>query len=152
VNTKHEIIIRSDTGVPDALLAVLGTTYSPEKVKQASAQGAKIRIVVTTPWPKLKKLKPKVVIAPSLLEELHGLAGDSDALESKISKLNGPQILRIGEILGIPMPKSGKTEALRARLFGSLRSKSIWKGISGEKSPKPIPPAVKAGMVNLRES
>jgi hypothetical protein len=107
----------------------LNSTYSSQEVEQAIAQGAKVQISIVTPWPKPKK---PTVIEPALLDELHRLVIDAEALETKIAELNGPQILKIGEILGIPMSKNAKTEALRARLFGSLRSEAVWRGISGQ--------------------
>ncbi|MCE0523028.1 MAG: hypothetical protein LV480_08970 [Methylacidiphilales bacterium] len=152
MNTKHEIIIGSETGASDALLAVLGATYSPEKVKQATVQGAKIRIMITTPWPRPKKLKSEVIVAPTLLEELQRLKGNADALELKISKLKGPQLLKIGEILGIPMPKRGRTESLRERLFGSLRSESIWNAIAGRNSTRSVSTDNHASTMRLNES
>lgn len=118
---------------------MLNSIYSFQEVEQAVAQGAKIEVTLTSPWPKPKKPKAETVIEPALLEELHRLNTNAEALEAKIADLNGPQILKIGVMLGIPMSKNAKTEALRARLFGSLRSEAVWRGISGQGLDAAVP-------------
>jgi hypothetical protein len=132
LKTKRDIIVQPGATPSSELLAVLNSTYGSQEVEQAIAQGAKVHVSIVTPWPKPKKPKAEPVIEPALLDELHRLIINAEALETKIAELNGPQILKIGEMLGIPMSKNAKTEALRARLFGSLRSEAVWRGISGQ--------------------
>jgi hypothetical protein len=132
VKPTQEIIIHAGQTPPPEIVAVLNATYAEEEVADALRQGAKLKLSLVTPWPKPKIKKPDPTISPELILELKSLSPDADRLEKRIEDLSGPQILKIGKMLGIPMAQSAKTTGLRARLFGSLRSESVWKAISGQ--------------------
>jgi hypothetical protein len=134
VKPTHEIIIEAGQNPPSEIVAVLNATYTENEVADALRHGAKLKLSLVIPWPKPKIKKPDPTISAELIAELKSLASDSDRLEKRIEDLTGPQILKIGKILGIPMSQSAKTTGLRARLFGSLRSESVWKAISGQET------------------
>jgi hypothetical protein len=127
--TSKNIIVRAGDSVPSELQEVLGK----ELVRVAQQKGAKIRIVVTTPFPKAQRtLKPRTEIDESFLSRLQSLSVDPDRLDREVHTLSKAQLLRLAELSGLPMSKSAKIESLRAQLVNSLRSTEIWRRISGE--------------------
>jgi hypothetical protein len=103
-------------------------------------RGARVRIITTSPWPKLPKIpKLKILINDDYVTRLKLLAVDESVLEREVHQLNGPQILQLGQLIGIPLAKNSKLDSLRAQLINSLRSEIVWRGISG--ALPPIPPS-----------
>ena len=98
--------------------------------------GARVKIISTSPWPKpIKAPKPRVYVDGNYVARLKSLAADESALEREVGLLNGPQILHLGQIIGIPIAKNAKLASLRAQLINSLRSEIVWHGISGTAQP-----------------
>jgi hypothetical protein len=137
---QHDFIIKPGQQLELELALFLAKRFNPEEIENAVKHGAKLRFSLITPWPKPKKPKCEIVVDPAVLAELQSLVPRPDALEARIAELSGPQILKIGAMLGIPMLRTAKLEGLRARLFGSLRSETVWKGISGQISANEVPP------------
>ena len=78
-------------------------------------------------------MQPKSIPA---VERFKALATDEAQLETELSKFGAPEILKIADLLEIPMSKSSKVESLRAQLLKSLRSEIVWKSIAGQSAPK----------------
>lgn len=123
---------------PDDLRILLEQLFSPAECKTFAEHGARLRLITTCPWPRLPKVpKPKPVIDADCVTRLKTLAQDEAALEREVGLLSGPQILELGQLIGIPMTKKTKLTSLRAQLTNSLRSEILWRGISGTLPPSP---------------
>jgi hypothetical protein len=131
-----EFIIKTNEALPHSLESLLGESFDSKILTKAKTNGAKIKVIVTTPWPKPPK-KEKVIIDDMLVARLKTMAQNETELETEIGKLNGPQILKIAIMVGIPMSKTSKVPSLRAQLVKSLRSEIIWKGIAGQNQTVP---------------
>ena len=126
---SREIILRAGDLISQEVQALLGE----DLVQKAQQKGAKIRITVVSPFPKLQKTpKPRIEIDESFLSRLQSLAAKPEMLDREVEHLSKAQLLRVAELSGLPMSKSAKVESLRAQLIHSLRSTEIWRGISGE--------------------
>lgn len=127
-----DFIFKPGETVSENIQTWLEKIFSPEEREKMHRHGARVRIIATTPWPKPPKIpKPKIVIDANFIAGLKRLASDENALEREITNLNGPQILQIGQIVGIPMAKKTKLASLRAQLINSLRSEIVWRSITG---------------------
>lgn len=132
-----QFIIKKGEPASEEIVRIIETTFSNAELEKACERGARLRISLTAPWPKVPKKKmPKVVINDSLIENIKEAAQSEEELESALAELSGPQIQEIGTRLGISVSKSGRVESKRAQLHNSLRSGEIWRGISGQGSAK----------------
>lgn len=133
-----DYIVRPGEPVPDNLRVLLETFFAPAEYKKFTDHGARLRVITTSPWPRPAKVpKAKVVIDAEYVTRLKMLAKDEAALEGEVGLLSGPQILQLGQLIGIPMAKKTKLTSLRAQLTNSLRSEIVWRGISGTLPPSP---------------
>jgi hypothetical protein len=135
-----EFIIKADGALPAGLEALCTQAFDTAVVAKARAKGAKLKLIPTIPWPKPPK-KEKIVINDEFIARLKGMAGNEAEVAAELGKLNGPQVLQIGNVLGIPISKSAKVPSLRAQLLRSLRSEIVWMGIAGQ-GPKSGDPEV----------
>ena len=133
-----DFILKPGEPAPENIRTTLERLLSPGELEKLSQRGARVRIIVTSPWPKPPKVpKPKIIIDAAFVARLKSLAADETTLEHEASILNGPQILKLGQLIGIPMAKKTKLSSLRAQLINSLRSEIVWRGISGTAPPSP---------------
>lgn len=133
-----DFILKPGEPAPDNLRILLESFFPPAECKKFTEHGARLRVIATCPWPKPPKVpKPKIVIDADYVARLKMLTKDEAALEGEVGLLNGPQILQLGQLIGIPMAKKTKLTSLRAQLTNSLRSEIVWRGISGSLPPSP---------------
>lgn len=128
-----DVIIEKDSELPHELRSLLSSFFSPDQLDKVAKNGARIRVTLTTPWPKTaKKKKPKVVIDDALIRKIQEAAASAEELEAVVGQLSGPQVQEVGERLDISIGKTGRVESLRSQLISSLRSEAVWRGISGQ--------------------
>lgn len=140
---QRDFIIKPGQQLEPESASFLAKYFNPVEIEAALKRGARLRLSLITPWPRTKKPNNDAIIAPGILAELESIVSRPEALEARLAEFSGPQILKIGGLLGIPMQKTAKVEGLRARLFGSLRSGTVWKSISGQATTnKPPAPAL----------
>lgn len=133
-----DFILKPGEPAPENIRTTLERLLSPGELEKLTQRGARVRLIVTSPWPKPPKVqKPKIIIDAAFVARLKSLAADETALEREANILNGPQILKLGQLIGIPMAKKTKLSSLRAQLINSLRSEIVWRGISGTAPPSP---------------
>ena len=126
-----EFIFKIEEAFPAAIEALLTQAFDASVVAKARSKGAKVKLTLITPWPKPPK-KEKIIVDDAFISKLKGMAGNETLLDAEIGRLNGPQMLKIGSTLGIPLTKSSKIPSLRAQLLRSLRSEIVWMGIAGQ--------------------
>ena len=127
-----DIILAAGEGIPEPLRSAFLEFLGPKIIAQATEKGAKIKVTVTSPWPKQPPVKKeKIIIDESYVSHLKTLASDEARLEAEINKLSGPNILEAASFLQVPMSKSSKVRSLREQLFKTLRSDIVWKSIAG---------------------
>ena len=132
----RDFILKAGESAPEEVRNALEKLFSPTEWEKMTVRGARVRIITTSPWPKPPKVpKVKIVIDADYVTRLKTLAVDESALEREVGLLNGPQILQLGQLIGIPMAKKTKLTSLRAQLMNSLRSEIVWRGISGSLPP-----------------
>lgn len=128
-----DIIIERDSELPQELQSLLSRFFSPDQLDKAAKNGARVRVTLTTPWPKTaKKKKRKVVIDDALIRSIQEAARSEEELEAIVGDLSGPQVQEVGKRLHISIGKTGRVESLRSQLINSLRSEAVWRGISGQ--------------------
>lgn len=133
-----EIVIRAGEVLPDNIEAAVVHLLGRELTNKARQSGGKLKVVLISPWPKPPKIKKeKRIINQQFVNRLKALAEDETQLENEIAKLSGPDILKVANLLSVPMSKSSKLPSLRAQLHKTLRSEIIWNSIAGH--PKPTP-------------
>jgi hypothetical protein len=130
-----EFIVPNRGEIPPFLAPLLTEICGESKLGTLSAEGVHIRVNVKSPWPKEKKVKPTV--DETTLARLRDLTSKPEALEQEIERFSGPQLLQIAKMAGIHLSKGTKITSLRAQLSNSLRSDSVWRGISGGGAPSP---------------
>jgi hypothetical protein len=128
-----EFILTPGGALPQSLETLFAESFDPKLVAKARVKGARVKLIIMTPWPKPPK-KEVVIVDDKFIEKLKEIARDETQLEGEIGKLSGPQILTIGGTLGVPMSKTSKVPSLRAQLLRSIRSEIVWKGIAGQNS------------------
>ena len=127
-----DIIVAAGEVMPEPLISAFRELLGPKIVEQALAKGAKIKVTLTSPWPKRPAIKKeKIIVDESYVSHLKALASDEARLESEINKLSGPNILETATFLQVPMSKSSKVRSLREQLFKTIRSEIVWKSIAG---------------------
>jgi hypothetical protein len=135
-----DFILKAGEPAPEEMRSALEKLFSPTEWEKMTQRGARVRIITTSPWPKPPKVpKVKIVIDADYVARLKTLAADESSLEREVALLNGPQILQLGQLIGIPMAKKTKLTSLRAQLMNSLRSEIVWRGISGSSAPNGNP-------------
>jgi hypothetical protein len=128
----RDFILKPGDPVNADIRSALGGFFSSAEWEKMTELGARVKVSTTCPWPKTPKPpKQKVVFDSTYLGRLKSLSTDEAALETEVNNLNGPLILQLGQIIGIPMAKKTKLSSLRAQLINSLRSEIVWRGISG---------------------
>ncbi len=133
-----EFILKAGEPAPESVRSWLEKLYSPAELERMTQRGARVRVSLTSPWPKVPKIpKPVIAVDGAYLERLKSLATNESALEKEVGFLGSQVILEIGKVLGIPMQKKSKVPSLRAQLINSLRSEIVWRGISGSLAPLP---------------
>jgi hypothetical protein len=125
-----EIVIQPGEALPPSIENAFAEAFGTDALAKAQKRGAKIRLVITTPWPKAKR--EKKTIDQNYVDQLKALAPDEAKLEGEINTLSGPDILKVASLLEVPMSKSSKLSSLRAQLAKSLRSEIVWKSIAGQ--------------------
>ena|SRR5438874_12981195 len=130
-----EFIVSKGGEIPSFLAPLLTEICGESKLGALAADGVRMRVSVKSPWPKEKKIRPTV--DETTLAHLRDLIPKPEALEREIERFSGPQLLQIAKMAGIHLSKGTKITSLRAQLSNSLRSASVWRGISGEDSGKP---------------
>src|SRR5438477_10053580 len=125
-----EIVIQAGEALPPPFESAFAEAFGPDALAKAQKCGAKLRLVITTPWPKAKR--EKKTIDQKYIGKLKVLAPDQTKLETEINTLSGPDILKVASLLEVPMSKSSKLSSLRAQLAKSLRSEIVWKSIAGQ--------------------
>ena len=135
--TSRQIVLKPGEDLPDAIETILVELFGRDAVDHARNKGAKLKFVITVPWPKAPKVKKKErIIDQTFVDALKALASDEEQLEDEVNKLTGPQILEIAKLLNVPMSKSSKVASLRAQLQKSLRSEIVWNSIVGRNEPQ----------------
>jgi hypothetical protein len=128
-----EIVLQPGEALPPSIQNAFAEAFGTEVLANARDRGAKLRLVLTSPWPKPARAKrPKKIIDQSFVDRLKTLASDEGKLEAEVNTLSGPEILKIASLLEVPMSKSSKLSSLRAQLQKTLRSEIVWKGIAGQ--------------------
>jgi hypothetical protein len=130
---SKEIVIKPGEALSDAVEAALRQLLGQDVVEKARSRGGKFKITLTCPWPK----PPVVIIDQKFVAQLKALAGDESQLEAEISKLKGPQILKVASLLEVPMSKSSRLQSLRAQLQKTIRSETVWNSIAGRGQSQP---------------
>src|SRR5947207_2226126 len=120
-----EIVIQPGEALPPPFQDAFAEAFGTDVLAKAQQRGAKLRLVVTTPWPKGKR--EKKIIDQNYVDQLKALAPDQAKLEAEINTLSGPEILKVASVIEVPMSKSSKLSSLRAQLAKSLRSEIVWK-------------------------
>ncbi len=134
---SRQIVLKPGEDLPDAIETILVELFGRDAVDYARNKGAKLKFVITVPWPKAPKAKKEErIIDQSFVDALKALASDEDQLEGEVNKLTGPQILKVAKLLNVPMSKSSKVASLRAQLQKSLRSEIVWNSIVGRNEPQ----------------
>jgi hypothetical protein len=128
-----EIVLQPGEALPPSIQNAFAEAFGTELLATARDRGAKLRLVLTSPWPKPARAKrQKKIIDQSFVDRLKTLASDEGKLEAEVNTLSGPEILKIASLLEVPMSKSSKLSSLRAQLQKTLRSEIVWKGIAGQ--------------------
>jgi hypothetical protein len=128
-----DIVLQPGEALPPSIQNAFAEAFGTEVLANARDRGAKLRLVLTSPWPKPARAKrPKKIIDQSFVDRLKTLASDEGKLEAEVNTLSGPEILKIASLLEVPMSKSSKLSSLRAQLQKTLRSEIVWKGIAGQ--------------------
>ena len=127
-----QILIQPGEALPSPFQNTVAEVFGAEVFAKAQKDGAKLRLTVTTPWPKPKR--EKKIIDNNYVDQLKALAPDQAKLECEINTLSGPEILRIALLIEVPLSKNSKLSSLRAQLAMSLRSEIVWKSIAGQDS------------------
>ena len=125
-----EIVIQPGEALPPPFQNAFAEAFGTDVLSKAQQRGAKLRLVVTTPWPKGKR--ENKIIDQNYVDQLKALAPDQAKLEAEINTLSGPEILKVASVIEVPMSKSSKLSSLRAQLAKSLRSEIVWKSIAGQ--------------------
>jgi hypothetical protein len=121
--------------ISETMRRFVADCFDNETLERVTSAGCRLRVSLSTPWPKKPKPKrPKVEITDNLLRQIKESAASPASLEAELSKFNGPQLIQIGKRLDVSLSKSSRVESLRAQLANSLRSGAIWQGITGQKS------------------
>jgi hypothetical protein len=134
---SRQIVLKPGEDLSDAIETILVELFGRDAVDHARNKGAKLKFVITVPWPKVPKVKKEErIIDQTFVDALKALASDEEQLEDEVNKLTGPQILKIAKLLNVPMSKSSKVASLRAQLQKSLRSEIVWNSIVGRNEPQ----------------
>ena len=130
-----EFIVSKGGPIPSFLAPLLTEICGESKLGKLVADGVRMRVSVNSPFPKEKKLRPTV--DDTTLSRLRDLIAKPEALEREIERFSGTQLLQIAKMAGIHLSKGTRITSLRAQLSNSLRSESVWRGISGEDHANP---------------
>lgn len=135
---NKDFILRPVDDIPEIIRDMLVHAFGDEALAMVKTSGGKLRLQLTTPWPKAKKpKKPPFEVSDGLIQSLRDAAHDVDALDRELSKYNGSQLVEIGKRLDVMLSRSSRVDSLRAQLANSLRSAAVWQGITGQTESEP---------------